>query len=247
MIKVNFANTRRALNITVIGCGGTGSQFIPLLMQLLSNIKDDIRLGDITLIDGDHYEVGNLANQKCTEDEVGMNKAEALAERYEYIFENLTIKYVNDYIRTIKQLKSIVNVRSSNNLVICCVDNNALRKLCHELFEDTVKEKGSSLILIDSGNGDINRVGQIVTGYTERGEVLSRPVASYFREILDDKEDLTKMTTCTREVSEHPQNIATNVLAASMLFCVVTNVLTFGKIEKGIIYFDADKHSVISR
>lgn len=247
MIEVNFENNRKSLNITIIGCGGTGSQFIPLLMQLLSNVKNKVRLNSITLVDGDHFEKGNLINQKCIEDEVGMNKAEALAERYEYIFDGLNVNYVDDYIRTLKQLKNIVKLRGyQNNIVISCVDNNATRKLIHELFEDAKKEK-ASFIYIDSGNGDINRVGQIVTGYTDMGEVLSRPVASYFKEILDDKEDLTKMATCTREISEHPQNIATNVLAATMLFCVVTNILTFGKIEKGIIYFDADKHNVVSR
>lgn len=246
MIKVNFGNNRKLLNITVIGCGGTGSQFIPLLMQLLSNVKDRINLGTITLVDGDDYEEGNLANQKCTIDEVGMNKAEALAERYEYIFDNLKIQYVDDYIRTIKQLKSIVNTRGYNNIVIYCVDNNATRKLGHELFESTLEDR-DSLISIDSGNGDIDRVGQVIVGYAERGEILSRPVASYFKEILDDSEDLTKMATCTREISEYPQNIATNVLAATILFCIVTNILTFGKIEKGIVYFDANKQTVISR
>ena len=232
------------VNIIVVGCGGTGSQLLPLLCQLLSNLSNRKRV-TLTLADGDDFEYKNCINQKCLPDEVGMNKAEALAERLGFIYEDLKIKFIDDYIRTAKQLNSVFK-KYDLNIIVSCVDNNSTRKLLNDYFNMTVNW-GEKLIYIDSGNGDKDRVGQVITGYTEGKNVLSKPAAAYFPEIMDDDEDLSKMQSCTRVSSEHPQNIATNVMAASIVFSVLTNILMYRKVEKGIIYFDVDKHFMVSR
>lgn len=240
--KPRYSN--ECINIVIIGCGGTGSQLLPLLCQLLSNLSNRKRI-TLTLADGDDFEDKNCINQKCLPDEVGMNKAEALAERLGFIYEDLTIKFVDNYIRTTKQLNSAFK-NYDLNILVSCVDNNSTRKMLNNYFDMAVGWK-ERLIYIDSGNGDIDRIGQIITGYTEDGDIISKPVASYFPEIMNDDEDLSKMQSCTRISSEHPQNIATNIMAASIVFSVLTNVLMYRKLEKGIIYFDVDKHFMVSR
>lgn len=252
-MKVNIdSNTR--INILLVGCGGTGSQLIPFLMQLCNNVSN--RINSITLIDGDDFENKNILNQRCLPDEVGENKAEALCERYSYIYDKLNITYYSEYIKSLDDLLKLSryskysnkNNTSSINILISCVDRNSSRKIFHEYFKLS-KNEGYNLVYIDAGNGDKERVGQVITGYTCNKEVYSRPVASYFPEILEDKEDLNELINenCTQVISQNPQNIATNVMSATIIFSIVTNIISFGKIEKGVVYFDADKQTVISR
>ena len=59
----------------LIGCGGVGSAIVPSFCLLKSP-------ADITLIDGDKIEIKNLNRQLFDARQVGMNKAEALAAKY---------------------------------------------------------------------------------------------------------------------------------------------------------------------
>lgn len=61
----------------VIGCGGVGSWAVPALIRLVGR-----RAQEITLVDGDRLEKSNLDRQLFTEEQVGMNKAEALCRLY---------------------------------------------------------------------------------------------------------------------------------------------------------------------
>lgn len=63
------------MNIYVIGCGGVGSWLTPSLCLL----RDP---AEIVLCDGDTLEEKNLNRQLFTREQIGQNKAEALAERY---------------------------------------------------------------------------------------------------------------------------------------------------------------------
>jgi hypothetical protein len=59
----------------IIGCGGVGSAIVPSFSLLKSP-------EDITLIDGDVIERKNLNRQLFDAAQIGMNKAQALANRY---------------------------------------------------------------------------------------------------------------------------------------------------------------------
>lgn len=235
------------VRLTIVGCGGSGSQLLPHVMQLASNNQHKIE--KIILIDGDDFEKKNIANQKCLDEEAGMNKADALAERFSYVYPELN-GMITSYPHYIKDMNTLLKLSYGGeylvNILISCVDNNATRKLFNDAFELCNKEK-KNMIYIDSGNGDINRVGQVIVGYTYGGDIKLRPVAAYFPDILEDKDDINKLNSCTRISSEYSQNIATNIFAATILFCVVTNIISFGKIDKGIVYFDANNVTAVSR
>ncbi len=59
----------------VIGAGGVGSWLVPSLCMLIGS-------GSVTVIDGDMLEEKNLNRQLFTPEEIGRNKAEALAKKY---------------------------------------------------------------------------------------------------------------------------------------------------------------------
>lgn len=71
------------LRITIIGAGAIGSYFSEILL----------RLGcyNITIIDGDNVEVGNMSRHTLTMNDVGVNKAEAVSKRLNALFPNANV------------------------------------------------------------------------------------------------------------------------------------------------------------
>lgn len=241
--------------IVVIGCGGTGSQLLPMLMQLCSNLDDIV---NITLVDGDIYERKNLANQRCILADVGKNKAKVSAERYSMIYPKLKISYYENYITDKIQIHDLFEGRDRTiRIIIGCVDNTATRKLLSEY-----SNKINKTIYIDSGNdsgkGSSNRDGQIVTGvnicihenvYGRLSNMQYKlpNVADIYPEIKSNTDDIKTVGTCMRFSDDYPQNIATNMLAATLLMNTITNILMFNKIENHVTLFNADTLEVISR
>jgi hypothetical protein len=84
--------------ITVIGCGATGSWIVNALARLAIN--------DITVYDGDVVEAHNIPNQHFTFDDVGKNKAVAMADKVSKELRG-TIK-AKDSFYTNERLKGIV-------------------------------------------------------------------------------------------------------------------------------------------
>lgn len=235
--------------ILIVGCGGTGSQFMPFLMQLASNVKN---IKEIILCDQDHFTNKNLNNQRCTIYDIDKNKAQVCCERYKLIFPNLNISYVDKYIKSKDDIYNAFEEYIRVNycyIVIGCVDNNATRKILYNYFLNH-----KNIIYIDSGNDsgkeDANRNGQVIVGAN-----IEMPTKKYYlpsvgdlyKEIPENKEDIETVGTCMRINNDYPQNIATNIMAASILMSVLTNIIMFHKIENNIIYFDVDKLSIISR
>lgn len=227
-------------SVLIVGCGGTGSQLIPFLMQLYNNCKN---IKEVILVDGDIYEPHNQANQKCISTDMTINKAKVLANRYNLVFPELNVSYIDEYITDDKILKKL---SYDNELIIVgCVDNIASRKIIDNFFQSYSGYK--DLIYIDSGNGTDDRKGQVITGCKIRGKKVLNSVGDIISEIHSNVDDINTVGTCMRISKDNPQNIATNVLAATTIFTLLTNIFTFNKIEANLIYFNADTHSMIAR
>jgi hypothetical protein len=91
----------------IIGCGGVGSWLAPSLCLLRSP-------QEIILVDGDTLEQKNLNRQLFTPEQVGSNKAEALAEKY-------GCQAIAEFYGT----GSIEH--DPSDWIFCCVDNNPAR------------------------------------------------------------------------------------------------------------------------
>jgi hypothetical protein len=256
-MKINKNNSAK-YEITVVGTGATGSQLLPFLTQLLANLKEH----SIKLVDEDIFETKNMKNQKCILQDIGRPKAEVLCERYQAVYPEIDIRYVNSYVKSKEQLMDhLVTSRNSIPILVGCVDNNATRKIFHDVFYD---ERISNLIYIDSGNGTTQRIGQVVVGYKQGksvddesykhgrktkqiGEVKLPPAGDMFPEILADNDDIEKVLSCSVVSEEAPQNISTNIMATVTVFSLLNNILTFDKITSHISYFSAEKPEIISR
>ncbi|AQQ55336.1 ThiF family adenylyltransferase [Planococcus lenghuensis] len=141
--------------IVQIGTGGTGGYLVQHIAQLLGTTGQP---ATYVVADPDVIEEKNLGNQLFLKSEVGMKKAEVLAQRYSYAY-NLDIRSFTDrYIESVEDIRSLFNQDYmdvgqggfSNKLLlpilIGCVDNNFSRQIMHEFFQQYPG------IYIDAGN-----------------------------------------------------------------------------------------------
>jgi molybdopterin/thiamine biosynthesis adenylyltransferase len=99
--------------LLIVGAGGVGSYLVSRLDDLIN--KSQLLNINITVADGDIVELKNTKYQNYKPEEVTMNKASALSERYFFLGIDKFIS-VND--KTLKQYDCIV----------LCVDSSKFRK-----------------------------------------------------------------------------------------------------------------------
>jgi molybdopterin/thiamine biosynthesis adenylyltransferase len=105
------------MRLLILGAGGTGSWFIEELCKSIDQEQIDPNI-EITVADNDTVELDQIRYQNFVCDEAGLNKAQALAER----FKPFGITAINKRIKTVSQLKGY-------DFVILCVDNDTTREL----------------------------------------------------------------------------------------------------------------------
>ena len=116
---VNTESTVKRM--ALIGVGGIGTNLIELLIPALQRLGLDAQ---ITLMDGDVVEAGNLGHQRYTEGDLGLKKVEALASRW--VGQGIGIEVVAcaENLRQSHQLEGY-------DLVVACVDRPEPRRLVH--------------------------------------------------------------------------------------------------------------------
>lgn len=98
----------RQQNVYIIGCGGGGSWLAPSMVRMVANPVN------LTLVDGDTLEKKNLDRQLYTADDIGKNKAAALADKFN--------------CSALKEYYSAGRVQhTETDWVFGCVDNNPAR------------------------------------------------------------------------------------------------------------------------
>lgn len=221
-------------NIIVVGCGATGSNLVALLSQYAINEK---KINEITLIDGDMVEAKNFRNQKYTEKDINKNKAKVLANRYSKL--GIEISYIDKYISSQYELIDVIKKSKYDVILIGCVDNILARRYMHYAFIDNSIR---NIVYIDTGNGDVLREGQTVTGIKSNYKIIKPPVAEIFPEILNAEvpEEENKEYKCSA-VDEHPQNMAVNVMSATVVFGILTNIITFNTCDNNVLRFNLSK------
>lgn len=240
---------RRKLNIVVIGAGGNAGPFIQKLARSIyayneMNTEEDIFYNPIrtrnTLMisDGDTVEEKNLLRQLFIEEDIGMHKAEVLAERYSEAY-GIPIFRNNNYIETEDDISSLFNSleqfsdssRDDFKVLIGCVDNNATRQIMHRYFK-----KQRNIIYLDAGITGVEGAtdeelfesgysGQVVCGLRSDGVDILESVCEVFPNIYEDKDSRTPLQACGRTVVNHPQRLQTNETASLILHSYMNNLL----------------------
>lgn len=253
--------TVRAVNLYLIGCGGTGGYLAPALVRLAymldQAIKRDatlpsqsplagcLRAWSLTFIDGDKVTPANLLRQHFTPAEVGMYKAEALALRYSAAF-GIPIRVVNEYV-TADTLCDIIGKRVSGDhlpIIFTCVDNHNSRAQVYDFLHC----RFVPAVWIDAGNELTS--GHVVCGYEcpdscftlnslEDGRVSFLPyVVRLFPEILERRDKHPLEMSCAELSVSQPQVMATNLTAATLAANFAYTLLLYPPLRSHAVFFN---------
>lgn len=161
---IPFGIADSSLSIVVVGCGGTGSHLVQILARLMFDLREkNQRPLQLTLVDGDRVERKNVGRQLFSTHEIGKNKAQALAARFNALF-GLAITAVPE-MATQRLLQQLAPARQEVGILVGAVDNVAARtSLAVALASQSWR------IWIDAGN-HFNE-GQVSLGTTTSVEGL---------------------------------------------------------------------------
>lgn len=252
--------------IVQIGTGGTGGYLVQHIAQLLGTTK---KPATYVIADPDVIEKKNLGNQLFLPSEVGLKKADVLAERYSYAYDLDIRSYSEEYIESVNDIKNLFNADYISKggyyttllpIIIGCVDNNFTRKIMHEFFST------HPCIYIDAGNeatvvpADWQRrpkdqwtaeeltafkesgwSGQVVTGIN-LNLYKQESVAEKFPDILEDEDSLKPSSlSCTELTASEPQRLNVNKFAALAILNVLTEIVEDFTVSSHVILFQAKK------
>lgn len=224
-------------NVICVGAGGTGGNFVKEFARYLSFLKTDSSIS-LSLIDGDKVEESNCSRQPYGTEDIALNKAVSLIEAIEDAFHIENVYSYPVYINNMFELKTISNRHMSktadSNVIILVgtVDNHRARQVMEEFFHSQ-----SNIIYIDSANEF--SVGEICIGARIKNRIIAPPRSYYFPDVLTDKSPSASEMSCGAVNISSPQHIATNLMAAHLLLAVCTNIISEGKLDCGIIYFES--------
>ena len=235
-------------HFVVIGTGGTGGHLITKLARFLNDFAKDGVSCELSIVDGDMVESKNIGRQPFTEDDLGVNKAVALAENISY-----ALHYpVRAYGKFIEKESDIVEIMDNNacadssyteviKVLIGCVDNHRARQVMEQWFQRH-SYSSSYKFYIDSANEFA--VGEVVFSIYRSGKIVSPVRSSYFPEVLEPAKSVTEMS-CEELNKVAPQHIVTNSFASDIILSYITQLCTcdnaINVLPGGINFFDSFK------
>lgn len=231
LMYLPYFGTSHNIRFLLIGVGGTGGYLFYYLTRLLASFNDlpsenrNKNRYQLLIADGDLVEKKNLIRQNFVEPDIGKSKARVLSNRYGNVY-NLSIPYYSDYIEDLDTLKELITgeklgFKPRITVLLGAVDNNKTRQLFHRAFNEL-----ESLVYIDSGNDEWT--GQVMMGMKGENKVVIPPVGYFYSDILEDKDSLFPTESCEENAVSSPQNISTNITAATIMFNMINQLLDHG-------------------
>ena len=147
----------------IVGCGGTGSFLVGLVVRIALDLIRSGKPTKITLVDPDRVEAKNTIRQCFCEAEIGRNKAQTLAMRYSLAhdleIEAIPLAFGPQWIAYQSYWGDRPNTLT---ILMGCVDRASGRRSLHQALDRNRYRTQKSVWWIDAGNGD--RHGQVLVG-----------------------------------------------------------------------------------
>ena len=234
-------------NILVVGAGGTGGWFAPKIAKIVSDALNKRIVEhqvNVVFIDADNVEMKNLRRQNFVQPDVGRNKAEVIATRYNHSVTNQNMRmsfiaaYMVDKSYPIPEEKAdqfvyienvMANCKKESYLVINLIDNMASRKAIHKFCYN------NGVDVIDVANNDYN--GQL--NYAAYKSGLGH-IGSFFAVYPDAAKDndMIVLENCAdADVQATEQLFNANDMAATILGTFLANALADGVIPHHHVSF----------
>ena len=227
------------VQVLVIGCGGSGSELVDSLARLHHVM---LALGhpaglEVTLCDHDVVEASNVGRQRFIAADIGLNKAQVLASRYNLAY---GMKW-----KAIPTRFDAVNTEIDDvDVLITCVDKAALRVEIarkHTSIGNKYRYiRNRDAIWIDSGNGATT--AQVIFGHLwtvdpKDDEVRLPNVYALFPNLVDVSDD--EAPSCSAAESLRRQEFGINRIAVdAAMFPLLSRLLTKGTLDICGVFVD---------
>jgi len=219
----------------VIGVGGIGKFLLSALVRFMAH--DTKRQWELTLVDGDEYEVKNASRQAFTR--LG-NKAEVTADELRVQYPDLLIQAVSAFVASADQpvhedhsrlVVPISDVAKEGDWVFCCVDNHATRLLVSQHAQTL-----QNVRLICGGND--YQDGNVQVAVRRNGKDLFPPIETHHPEIAHPGDKPPFAMSC-EELAQagSPQLIFANQFAATLM-CAAFWAELNRSLKANEVYFD---------
>lgn len=218
----------KAIKVTVIGAGGTGSALLSKLAQMHSTL---LRLGaqglDVTVFDDDTVSATNIGRQAFYPMDIGQPKAQVLVERF------------NSFLGTKWQYEVERFDHASPipfGIIFTCVDNPMTRVNVGKRLVDNMNAKHSrwsnrTILWIDGGNDSSS--GQVVMGcfpHSDEKEAIRVPsVYDLFGERLE-KAEYNQTDSCSHEEAISRQDFGINDTIAAQMAQLLWRIVRHGEL-----------------
>ena len=201
------------MNIVIVGLGGTGSCLAEPLVRYLYG-EGIIEHSQITFVDGDHYDEGNITRQMFATGFIGTNKAEYTHLKMTKLFPEFESHF--SFIPKYLGADDLVKLMTEDGVLFSCVDNHYFRKIA-----DEQAALMGNYLLISAGNGMVDGNVQSVL-YQNRVCISKQTLRSKHSDVRDaqPKEDRSKMSC--EDIAKIPgggQIVVANMMAASLMLC----------------------------
>ncbi|HLM59502.1 MAG TPA: ThiF family adenylyltransferase [Pyrinomonadaceae bacterium] len=258
----------KTVEFWLIGAGGTGSFMAMNLARLAFELNLGGKSASIRIVDPDLVETGNIPRSNFCFAEIGMNKAETLANRVSRAW-GIEVGFVKEGFQpALLQTKNdewTIQPASSEKLTVLvgCVDNHLARLQMHETvkFHNEQKYTSSSprLWWIDGGNG--RDTGQVLIGnrLDEKAiceSALKSPILSLLpapslqhpellkaenRKTTERQNQATsERFTCAERVRLGEQSLNVNQRVAVEMSEILSELLLTQKLKRFASYFDLE-------
>jgi len=235
-------NPTHPVTVTLIGCGGTGSQVLTCLARINNSLQAMGHPGLLVMAyDPDIVTEVNIGRQLFSPSEIGLNKAIALVSRLNRFFGSAWDAVPEEYNK---------QTAVSSNITISCVDNVKARiSISKKLaaFTREYKSKYAESYLIpyywmDFGN--TRDSGQVVLGTLLD---IKQPKTKKYKTVahlptITERFDLTQVDeadsgpSCSQAEALRKQNLFINSSLAQMGCDFIWRLLSEGMIDKAGVY-----------
>lgn len=152
----NSKTINSSKHIIIAGCGGTGSRLAQFIAQHYAyNTRQDEKVS-LSFVDNDKIEVKNLKRQNFFDFEVGQYKAEALANRFKFLYKIEAKAYNTDIAQFISDGHTVIkngNTYPGLLIIFDCLDNRDGRlNIENTLNRHSMILNNQTILIISCGN-----------------------------------------------------------------------------------------------
>lgn len=229
-----------AITFTVVGAGGTGSQFLAALAKMAVAYA---KLRDVTLnvlvIDHDTVSESNVGRQLFAHSEIGMNKAECIVTKINRTY-GLSWEAVPESFEVCAPNKAL-----GSNFIISCVDNVKTRKNIAKYIAREQKQVINENVMnhdvwcknffwVDIGNS--KNSGQIIIGSPNTPNIMETYPD------LKDSDDNTPSCSLAEALSK--QDLFVNTFAANLAAKSIWMIITEYFLPHAGLYFNLETYKI---